>query len=288
MKPGLVRAFSKFAAARNRGSFLRAFQPHGSGVKRMTTLALYSNKGGVGKTAAAVNLAYLAARSGKTTLICDLDPQGATTYYLRVKPRVKRQARGFTKASKAIEDSIKGTDYENLDLLPADFTHRNLDIVFDGLKRSKQRLGKAFKPLEREYDLIVLDCPPTINILAENIFNAADFLLTPLIPTTLSIHAYQQMLSFLKASNYHPERLYLFCSMVDRRKKMHRETCGMIERSFDHVLHSTIPYLSAIEQMGLTREPVAASDHRSVAAKAYQALWAEVQKVVSGRQEKHS
>ena len=57
----------------------------------MTTLALYSNKGGVGKTAAAVNLAYLAARSGKNTLICDLDPQGAATYYLRVKPKVKAE-----------------------------------------------------------------------------------------------------------------------------------------------------------------------------------------------------
>ena len=76
----------------------------------MTTLALYSNKGGVGKTAAAVNLAYLAAQSGKSTLICDLDPQGASTYYLRVKPKVKREARGFAKAGQAIEDSIKGTD----------------------------------------------------------------------------------------------------------------------------------------------------------------------------------
>jgi chromosome partitioning protein len=100
----------------------------------MTTLALYSNKGGVGKTAAAVNLAYLAARSGKPTLICDLDPQGATSYYLRVKPRVKRQARGLAKPGPAIEDSIKGTGYENLDLLPSDFTHRNLDIGFDKLK----------------------------------------------------------------------------------------------------------------------------------------------------------
>ncbi len=195
----------------------------------MTTLALYSNKGGVGKTAAAVNLAYLAAKSGKTTLICDLDPQGATTYYLRVKPKVKRKARGLAEAGKAVEESIKGTDYENLDVLPADFTHRNLDIVFDQLKRPKERLRKVLKPFEKEYDLIVLDCPPTINILAENIFNAADILLTPLIPTTLSILAYEQLLSFLMESDYGPERLYLFCSMVDRRKKMHRETCGIIQ-----------------------------------------------------------
>jgi cellulose biosynthesis protein BcsQ len=91
----------------------------------MVTLALYSNKGGVGKTAAAVNLAYLAAQSGKSTLLCDLDPQSAATYYLRIKPKLKRRARGFSKAGKPVEASIKGTKYENFDLLPADFTHRN-------------------------------------------------------------------------------------------------------------------------------------------------------------------
>ena len=94
----------------------------------MTTLALYSNKGGVGKTATAVNLAYLAAQSGKTTLICDLDPQASATFYFRVKPRLKRKAQGFVKVGKPIDRSIKGTDYEGLDLLPADFSHRNLDI----------------------------------------------------------------------------------------------------------------------------------------------------------------
>ena len=245
----------------------------------MTTLALYSNKGGVGKTAAAVNLAYLAAKSGKTTLICDLDSQGATTYYLRVKSKVRREARGFAKAGKAIESSIKSTDYANLDLLPADFTHRNLDIVFDGLKHPKQRLGKVLKPLAEEYDLIVLDCPPTINILAENIFNAADYLLTPLIPTPLCVRAYEQMLAFLREGNYAPERVYLFCSMVDRRKKMHRETCATIQNTFDRVLHCDIPYLSEVEKMGLVREPVAAFAHRSSAARAYQDLWSEIQKL---------
>lgn len=246
----------------------------------MTTLALYSNKGGVGKTTAAVNLAYLAARSGRQTLLCDLDPQGAATYYLRVKPRVRRKARGLSGARKAVEDSIKGTDYENFDLLPADFTHRNLDIVFERLKRPTQQLDKALRPFDKEYDLIVLDCPPTINILAENIFNAADYLLTPLIPTTLSVNACEQLRAFLTESRYGPERLYLFCSMVDNRKRMHRETCALLQSSMERVFQSAIPYLSDIEKMGLMREPVAAFAGKSAAARAYESLWSEVQNVV--------
>jgi chromosome partitioning protein len=68
----------------------------------MTTLALYSNKGGVGKTAAAVNLSYLAALSGAKTLICDLDPQSSASYYFRVKPKLKAGAKGFIRGGKQI------------------------------------------------------------------------------------------------------------------------------------------------------------------------------------------
>lgn len=246
----------------------------------MTTLAIYSNKGGVGKTATAVNLAYLAAQAGKTTLLCDLDPQGAATYYLRVKPRVKRKARGFLKAGKALEESIKGTDYDNLDLLPADFSHRNLDVGFDQQKHSRQRLHKVLAPLAQQYDLLVLDCPPTINLLAENIFDAADIVLTPLIPTILSVRAHEQLLDFLQTSQYTAEKVYLFCSLVDRRKKLHRETCALIQQTFDRVLQSAIPYLSEIEQMGLTREPVPAIAPKSAATLAYQRLWSEVEKII--------
>jgi len=189
----------------------------------MKILALYSNKGGVGKTAASVNLSYLAAQSGLQTLVCDLDPQASTTFYFRVKPRLKRKARGFVKGGKPIDASIKGTDYENLDLLPADFSHRNLDIVFDGLKQSTRRLDKVMSPLEDEYDLIVLDCPPAINLLAENIFNVADNILVPLIPTTLSVRTHEQLLTFCKKQGYDTRKIHAFFSMVDRRKKLHKD-----------------------------------------------------------------
>jgi cellulose biosynthesis protein BcsQ len=242
----------------------------------MTTLALFSNKGGVGKTAAAVNLAYLAAQMGMLTLVCDLDPQSSTTFYFRVKPRVKRKARGLVKGGKPVDRSIKGTDYENLDLLPADFSHRNLDITFDRLGRRKRRLDIVLDPLRDEYDLIVLDCPPTINIVAENVFNAADILLVPLIPTTLSVRTHQQLLAFLKENGYAPDKVHAFLSMVDRRKKMHREMATALFTQFDGMLRSAIPYRSQVEQMGIYREPVPAFAPRSSAAQAYHALWAEI------------
>jgi cellulose biosynthesis protein BcsQ len=250
----------------------------------VTVLALYSNKGGVGKTAAAVNLAYLAAQTGAQILICDLDPQSSTTYYFRVKPKLKPKARGFVKAGQPIDRSIKGTDYEKLDLLPADFSHRNLDLSFAESKKSKTRLKRVIGPLKQEYEYIILDCPPTINIVAENVFNTADFILVPLIPTTLSVRTHRQLLSFLQKNGYEASSVYGFISMLDRRKKLHRQLALDVQQEFDRVLRSPIPYLSAVEQMGLHREPLPAFAPNSAAAKAYQALWAEIQQEVLNEQ----
>jgi cellulose biosynthesis protein BcsQ len=246
----------------------------------MTTLALYSNKGGVGKTAAAVNLAYLAAQSGLMTLICDLDPQASTTFYFRVKPKLKPKARGLVRGRKQVDLSIKGTDYENLDLLPADFTHRNLDLTFNNQRRRKQRLRMILDPLRKEYDLIILDCPPTINIVAENIFNAADHLLVPLIPTTLSVRTHAQLRAFLNENRYRSIGVHTFFSFVDGRKRMHRELAAWARGNFDGVLQSAIPYLSHVEQMGVYRQPVPEFAPASPASVAYQYLWKEIYEVL--------
>jgi len=87
----------------------------------MKILATYNIKGGVGKTSAAVNLSYLAAQDGLRVLLWDLDPQAAASYLFRIRPRVKGGGKALIKGSREIDDSIKGTDFADLDLLPADF-----------------------------------------------------------------------------------------------------------------------------------------------------------------------
>ena len=246
----------------------------------MATLALYSNKGGVGKTATAVNLSYLAAQAGAKTLICDLDPQSSATYYFRVKPKLKSGAKGFIKGGKRVFKSIKGTDYENLDLLPAEFSLRHLDATFAKLRRSKQRLKKILKSFKNRYDLVILDCPVTITLLAENILNAADYTLVPMIPTTLSVRTYRQLLTFCEKNSYKTGKIYTFFSMVDRHKRMHHDLMATVSKEFEGVLHGCIPYLAQIEKMGIYREPVAAFAPSSAAAKSYQNLWDEVQKII--------
>ena len=243
----------------------------------MTTLALYSNKGGVGKTAAAVNLSYLSARTGTKTLICDLDPQGSATYYFRVKPKLKSGPKGFARGAKGVYKSVKGTDFENLDILPADFSLRKLDILYSKFGNSKIQLKKMLYPFASEYRLIILDCPVTIGILAENILNAADYTLVPMIPTTLSVRTYRQLLAFCKKNKYDAARIYPFFSMVDRHKKMHTELMLSVSKDFEGVLKSFVPYLAQVEKMGIYRAPVAEYAPGSMASKSYQNLWSKVQ-----------
>ena len=128
----------------------------------MAVLALYSNKGGVGKTATTVNLAYLAAQAGYQTLACDLDPQSSTTYYFRVQPRLKRSVQGLTTAGKPIAKSIKGSDYPKLDLLPADFSHRNLDITFADLLAQKPVISSYGAGVPRPSNQFELDFSKTV------------------------------------------------------------------------------------------------------------------------------
>jgi len=176
----------------------------------------------------------------------------------------------------ALEKSIKGTDFDNLDLLPAAFSLRRLDIAINDMKRAQQRLRKMLSPLQKTYDLIVLDSPPTINLVAENIFVAADTILVPIIPTTLSMRAFEQLRGFFKKEAYPQKKLFAFFSMVDRRKNMHRETEQTMRKTYRRMLETPIPYLSLVERMGDERQPIPAFAPRSTAAQAYVNLWNEL------------
>jgi chromosome partitioning protein len=235
-------------------------------------LASYNIKGGVGKTSAAVNLAYLAARDGASTLLWDLDPQGASTYLLRVKPRVKGGGRRLVRGKTDAADRIKGTDYQGLDLLPADFSYRHMDLHLDGAKRPTRRVGAVLAPIESEYDFVFLDCPPSISLVSESVFEATDALIIPLLPASLSARTLDQI---DQVAGDRTERLAFF-SMVDSRKRMHRDVMDAFNAERPDMLHTAVPFAADVERMGLRRAPLEEFAPRGAAATAFRELWQEI------------
>src|SRR5260370_30924728 len=113
----------------------------------MKLLATNTIKAGGGKPATAVNLAYLAAGNGYRVLLWDLDPQAAATFLFRVRPRVKGGGKGLIQGTRSLDAAIQGTDYDHLDLLPADFTYRNLDLLLDAARKPARKLRRLPAPL---------------------------------------------------------------------------------------------------------------------------------------------
>lgn len=238
----------------------------------MKVIASYNLKGGVGKTAAAVNLAWLAARSGARCLVWDLDPQGAASFYFRTKARIKGGAKRLVQRRHELEEVIQETAYADLQLIPADISTRNLDLLLNEARKSERRIAKALKPLAGDYDYVFLDCPPGLSLVSENVFRAADVLLIPLIPTVLSLRAYKQIQRFCRDQDLQPALLPFF-SMVDRRRSLHRALVDNFAGVHPEILAPFIPYASQVEQMGAQRAPLGCYAPLSPPAQAFEALW---------------
>lgn len=249
----------------------------------MKVLAAYSIKGGVGKTSAAVNLAALCAETGHRVLLWDLDPQGAATYLLRVKPKVRGGSAALVRGGRSLQDATRATNVANLDLVPADFRYRHLDLQLDRSGRPVQRITELTSPLASEYDWVFLDCAPSISLVSEGVFHAAQMLLVPLVPSTLSVRTLDQLESFLHATRPSSLRrqapeIFAFFSMTDRRRHLHRSLIESVPAQHSgRVATASIPSSSVVERMGLERSPVARFAPRSPAAVAYRLLWAEIQ-----------
>lgn len=242
----------------------------------MKCFALYNLKGGVGKTSSCVNLAYFAARDGYKTLLIDLDPQGAASFYLQNSGSNGKLTRLIEGDNSEIHSIIQSTAYENLFLLPGSLDNRNIDILLSDLAKSKSRVKKLVSSVKREYDYIFVDCPPSLSLTSENAFRAADYILLPTIPTTLSERTYEQIMAFFEKGNYDTRKILPFFTLVDSRRRMHQETIARFRADKRKLLRSVIPYSSMVEKMGEKLAPIHQFSANSKASRAYRDLWQEL------------
>ncbi|MCU1498043.1 MAG: ParA family protein [Acidimicrobiales bacterium] len=242
----------------------------------MRVIACTGLKGGVGKTSTSVNLAALAADAGHRTLLWDLDPQGAATFCLRLKPKIRGGAPKLLRGGRGGLAAVARTSsVGGLDVVPADVSLRDADRVLVGTGRPTKAIRRLLSGAKGDYDVIVIDCPPGLNTVVESVASTADVLLVPVVPEPLPFRALQRFSDFLDdTSAASPQILAPFLSMVDRRKPMHRRVETEV-RTTGRFLGAAIPESSAVARMGEEQVPSVLSAPRSLATGEYRRLWAE-------------
>jgi cellulose biosynthesis protein BcsQ len=238
----------------------------------MAVIGVYSVKGGVGKTTLSVDMAWRSAvRSGHDTLLWDLDPQGGAGWLLGLPDRTgpnapQRAASVFHREGKPRE-LITPTRYPGLSVLQSDESLRSLSVTLARIGKRK-RLATMTGFLTAEYPRIIVDCPPVINEISDQIFAAADLLIVPLPPSPLAARALPMIRDeILRRHPRHPPILPVL-SMYDARRKLHREVSTGFAAGWP-----VIPMSSAIEQTAVRRAPIGTFAAWTDANERLQRLW---------------
>jgi cellulose biosynthesis protein BcsQ len=233
----------------------------------MAVIAVYSSKGGVGKTTIATNLAWCAAAAGgRRSLLWDLDPADGAGFMFALDSPRKRQARSLFAGDIAPHALICPSSFAGLDLLPADASLRELDAMLLRMGQ-RHRLATIARQLERSYDRLILDCPPMLNELSAQVMRAATLVIVPLPPSPLSARAFECVADEIRRSTKLPPPILPVLSMVDRRRSLHLEALAA------NPAWPAIPMVSALEQCAVQRRPVGDFAPRSSAALVFARLW---------------
>lgn len=240
-------------------------------------ISVFNQKGGVGKTTTAVNLAAALGILGKKILIVDVDPQGNTTSGFGINKQNTLSSYEVLIGTAAVEGAIIKTEFKNISVLPSKSDLAGAEIELTELDRRESRLKTALLPLRDKYDYIFIDCPPSLGLIAINALNASDSVLVPIQCEFYAMEGLSQLMATVRQVKraYNPmlELEGVVLTMFDGRLNLTQQVVGEIKKYFAKKLYSTvIPRTVRLSEAPSFGMPIQYFDKRSKGADAYNKL----------------
>ena len=247
-----------------------------------TVIAVTNQKGGVGKTTTAINVAYYLAKSGKRTLLVDFDPQGNATSGLGIdKQTLEVTAADMILGSATFEQVLKQTEFKNLWLIPSTPILANAEVELAQAEHRFTRLKRALQTDLDAYDIVVIDCPPSLSLLTVNALIAAHYVLLPVQAEFYALEGLGQLLETMKLirKNLNPtlDLIGVLPTMVDGRTSLSAQVLAEITKHFPaKVFNTVIPRNVRLAEAPSHGAPIGVYDRFSKGARAYKAVTKEV------------
>ncbi|MBO6303794.1 MAG: ParA family protein [Selenomonadaceae bacterium] len=245
------------------------------------TITIANQKGGVGKTTTAVNLAAALAEKGKRMLILDIDPQGnATSGFGIDKGKLETTIYDVLIREETIENATVHTDFK-VDLVPANIALAGAEIELVSMLSREMRIKRAIAPIKENYDYIFIDCPPSLGLLTLNALTAADTVLIPIQCEFYALEGVTQLMNTIQLVKHNLNESLdvegILMTMFDGRNNLSFEVIAEVKRNFGKLVYKTyIPRNVRLSEAPSYGKPIMMYDKNSKGADSYTELAKEM------------
>lgn len=242
------------------------------------TVAVLNQKGGVGKTTSAVNLAACIGKKGKKVLLADIDPQGNSTSGFGIdKRKIPASSYDVLTGTKTAKEAIVHTKFDNIDVMPSNMNLAGAELEIIDLPNRESLLKTAFAAIWNDYDYIFLDCPPSLGLITLNALTMADTFLVPIQCEYYALEGLSQLMNTVRQVkrryNQYIELEGVLLTMFDGRLNLTQQVVEEVKKFFPKKVYATtIPRNVRLSEAPSYGEPIIYFDRTSKGALAYDAL----------------